>query len=217
MILVLYKYKTEWADNSLLIRLQENTVVAVGLRDPRCLAALEAMQEFSSMQNDPQQARARFTGDPFVTRFLQEFSRIMSAHFTDLHSQQQVLLESQLSSQQQLEQSLISTPPSDTELGPLHVEVLARHNRMLQSNPTTSKETSNTSRQTKELKEQEQEGRRAQVLLSDPVVREMLMDTGTQQLLLDCAHPDKLRIHLRDPDAASKIKQLMQLGLLKTM
>ena len=154
-------------------------------------------------QTDPQRVRERFAGDASVTRFLQEFSRVMSVHFTDLHSQQRGSESLEDLSSQQQQQTLIS---SVTELGPLHTEVLARHKQQSYNN---------TNSVFREKEEEEEEERRAQVLLSDPAVREMLMDTCTQNMLLDCAHPDKLRMHLQDPAAASKIKQLIQLGLLR--
>lgn len=180
--------------------MNENSVVAAGLRNPRCLAVLEAMQV------DPH-VGTRYAGDTQITQFLQEFGNVMSAHFTDLHHKEQ--------QKQQEKNQMIQTQASLTsfELGPLHTEILMmqKERAVLHNNEMR------ITKQEKNLEEEkETEERRAcEVLLRNPVIRELLMDTETQKLLLDCSHLDKLRIRLRNPDTASKIKQLVQLGLLR--
>lgn len=168
--------------------------MATGLRDPTCVAALEAMQ------TDPQKARARYAGDAHVTRFLQEFGRVMSSHFTDLHEQQQ--------QQQQSGSSVCTTQdPSGVgvqEIGPLHAEVLKRNNYGVANSSSGGG-----------MMGGDKEEQRAHALLQDPAVRALLLDPDTQRLLQDCADPVRLQAHLRNPASAAKIQQLLNLGLLR--
>ena len=54
---------------------KENKILARGLQDPKCLAAIQLMQK------DPQAAMTKFSKDPEVSVFLSEFGKVMGAHF----------------------------------------------------------------------------------------------------------------------------------------
>ena len=69
-------------NESLMKVFQSNPIIASGFRNPKCMAAFELMQK------NPKEAQAKFQSDIEVTRFLQEFGRVMSDHFTTLGAQQ---------------------------------------------------------------------------------------------------------------------------------
>ena len=58
--------------------MQNNSVLASGLRNPRCMAALELMQK------NPTEAKKKFGNDPEVNSFVMEFGKVMGSHFTGL-------------------------------------------------------------------------------------------------------------------------------------
>jgi hypothetical protein len=58
----------------------ENPVLRTGLNHPKCVAAIQLMQ------SDPKLATERFKDDPDVTQFLQEFGKVMAAHFEAIGS-----------------------------------------------------------------------------------------------------------------------------------
>jgi hypothetical protein len=53
-------------------------------------------------------------------------------------------------------------------------------------------------------------------VLSDPELREMLMDPSLQRILQECGDPVKFQMHMRDPNTAAKIKRLYDSGLVGT-
>lgn len=101
----------EWATPELMSQLQDNPILSNGLKNPKCLAALQLLQ------SDPKEAQKRFQNDPDVSLFIQEFSKIMSEHFFALGRQQQPF--------QQAPPAAASSPAIQ-EIGPLHAEVLAK-------------------------------------------------------------------------------------------
>jgi hypothetical protein len=108
----------EWATPELIDQLRDNPILASGLNNPKCLAALQLLQK------DPKEAQQRFQNDPEVSFFLQEFGKVMSSHFFALGNQQQ----------QQGSNSSSVPPPSAPspsgskiqEIGPLHAEAISR-------------------------------------------------------------------------------------------
>eukprot|EP01033_Poteriospumella_lacustris_P009712 gene9712-6950_t len=72
----------EWATQDLMSMVSTNSVLSQGLKNPRCVAAMELLQR------DPKEAQKRYQGDPEVGQFLTEFCKVMSIHFTALGEQQ---------------------------------------------------------------------------------------------------------------------------------
>jgi len=94
----------QWVTPDLTQLMMGNEVLARGLRNPRCTAAIELMQR------DPKEAQRRFKGDPEVDLFLREFGKVMAAHFESLSQKQPGEKEQQQA----------------PEVGPLHAEILRR-------------------------------------------------------------------------------------------
>lgn len=96
--------------------LQDNPILASGLRNPKCMAALQLLQ------SDPTEAKKRFEKDADVSLFLQEFGRVMSGHFNRLGEQQtpqSTALPTQTTGNAPVQ-----------EIGPLHAEALNREKQM---------------------------------------------------------------------------------------
>lgn len=70
----------DWVTPDLLQIFNENLIIKNGLKNPKCSAALQMMQ------NDSKEAKKHFQGDPDVDLFLREFGRVMSNHFNQLAS-----------------------------------------------------------------------------------------------------------------------------------
>ena len=108
----------DWATPDLMNQLQDNPILSNGLKNPKCLAALQLLQ------SNPKEAQTRFQNDSEISFFLQEFSRVMSQHFFALGNQQQQGQEQKQS--QQSQSTSTSSSSKIQEIGPLHAEVLAR-------------------------------------------------------------------------------------------
>lgn len=78
---MLAKLKTgDWVTPDLVQQFQSNPIVARGLNNPKCQAAIQAMQK------NPNEAKKKFGDDPEVDLFMREFGKLMSAHFESLGS-----------------------------------------------------------------------------------------------------------------------------------
>ena len=53
-------------------------------------------------------------------------------------------------------------------------------------------------------------------VLSNPELRDMLMDVEFQKILQECSDPVKFQRDMRDPVIASKIKKMYESGLVGT-
>jgi hypothetical protein len=113
--------KGDWATPDLMNQLQDNPILSNGLKNPKCLAALQLLQ------SDPKEAQKRFQNDPDVSFFLQEFSKVMSQHFFSLGNQQEQ--QQRQGQPQQTQSPSSSSAPGIQEIGPLHAEVLARQKK----------------------------------------------------------------------------------------
>lgn len=71
-------FSAEWVTPDLVQVMQSNSILASGLQNPKCMAALQLMQK------SPAEAKQRFGDDPDVNAFVLEFGRVMGDHFTSL-------------------------------------------------------------------------------------------------------------------------------------
>ena len=99
----------EWVTPDLMSVFQNNAIISAGLRNPKCTAAMQLMQQ------DPKEAQKRFANDSEVDIFLKEFGKVMASHFEKLDSQQQ-------------KSKPEPTKPAKIieEVGPLQVEAMKR-------------------------------------------------------------------------------------------
>lgn len=123
----------EWANQDLMSMVSTNSVLSQGLKNPRCVAAMELLQR------DPKEAQKRYQGDPEVGQFLTEFCKVMSIHFTALGEQQ-----AKASSTEEA-----PSKPVIEEIGPLQAKALAKQKEQSSSSSTsTSMTKSNTATST---------------------------------------------------------------------
>lgn len=120
----------EWVTQDLMSAMSQNAVLSAGFRDPKCLAAMELMRK------NPTEAISRFQSDPDVSRFLQEFGKVMSVHFTSLGEQQQ----SSSSTLSTGSNPNIAPAAKIAEVGPLQSQAISKQKKSsttLQSNPVS--------------------------------------------------------------------------------
>lgn len=100
----------EWVTPDLMNVFQNNAIISAGLRNPKCTAAMQLMQQ------DPKEAQKRFANDREVDIFLREFGKVMASHFEKLDVQQQQKNRAE------------PTKPAKIieEVGPLQVEAMKR-------------------------------------------------------------------------------------------
>ena len=99
----------EWMTPDLMSAFQANVVVANGLRNPKCMAAMQLMQ------SNPEEAKKKFANDPDVDLFLREFGRLMADHFNQLSATSSA--------------STASSAPKPTpiqEIGPLQAQAMQK-------------------------------------------------------------------------------------------
>lgn len=109
---------SEWVTPDLMTIMQTNKIIAKGMKDPKCVSAMQLMQ------SDPKQAMARFKDDEDVSLFLREFGSVMAAHFEGLAATQ-----GQQQTQTQPQQAGISEVNSGgkiEEIGVLQAQALQR-------------------------------------------------------------------------------------------
>lgn len=73
---------TDWITPDLTQQFQSNEVLKRGFQDPKCMAAMQLLQK------NPKEAQQKFQNDPEVSRFLQEFGKMMAGHFEGLAAKQ---------------------------------------------------------------------------------------------------------------------------------
>lgn len=195
--------KGDWANDDLTNRLQSNAVIRKGMRNPKCMAAMQLFQ------SNPKEAQARFQGDAEVEAFMREFSGVMSEHFTSLGEKQEkeaAQVKASAPTHPLVQPVSSSNPPisgaGGPNLGPLHKQALAN------SHKTT------TLTQTESDKVEEQ--KKVDKILANEELREMLLDPKLQQILQECGDPAKFQRHMSDPETARKIKLLFENGLVGT-
>jgi hypothetical protein len=123
--------KGDWATPGLIAAMQSNDRLAQGLRSPKCMAAMELMM------SDPAEAKRRFAHDTEVSLFLQEFGRVMSAHFESLAAANTRSPQTQTQTQSahktssatsetavMTKVSTTATTTSNSSLGPLHADIV---------------------------------------------------------------------------------------------
>lgn len=72
----------DWITPDLAQQFQNNAILSRGFKDPKCMAAMQLLQK------NPKEAQQKFQHDPDVSRFLQEFGKMMAGHFEGLAAQQ---------------------------------------------------------------------------------------------------------------------------------
>eukprot|EP00597_Dinobryon_sp_UTEXLB2267_P010758 CAMPEP_0170101742 /NCGR_PEP_ID=MMETSP0020_2-20130122/2441_1 /TAXON_ID=98059 /ORGANISM="Dinobryon sp., Strain UTEXLB2267" /LENGTH=206 /DNA_ID=CAMNT_0010324899 /DNA_START=256 /DNA_END=876 /DNA_ORIENTATION=+ len=167
--------KNDWVSPELLSTLQSSEILSAGMKDPKCLYAIQkvmSISQASSAEKQKQQQADPVLADPTVSAFLKEFSSVMAVHFEKLAQQGQAA----------------PTPSQPAavveEIGPLHAQALKAKSRQATSAPPEGDE-------------------KVQQVLADPELRALLMDGELQRVLVECADPVRFREHMRDPTLAS--------------
>jgi hypothetical protein len=198
----------EWVTPDLVQVMQNNAVLASGLRNPKCMAALELMQK------NPAEAKARFGNDAEVNTFVMEFGRVMGSHFTGLGEKEKEAgtgggaaaapqqPKGPMISEVSPDSSRGTSAASSSTLGPLAKAAIDRQVSQ-QQNPLN-------------VGSNEVSDKQVQEVLGDPELRQMLEDPAMQQILMECGEPDKFQQHMRNPETARKIQKLYKSGLVGT-
>lgn len=97
----------DWMTPDLISKIKESSVLMNGLQSPKCMAALQLMQ------TNPKECKKKFERDVEVNMFLQEFGRLMGAHFESMAPASSVTNEDR------------KLPPVQ-EIGPLHAEAIQK-------------------------------------------------------------------------------------------
>lgn len=93
--------------------MQSNKIISKGMKDPKCLTAMQLMQ------SNPKEAMTRFKDDEDVSLFLREFGTVMAAHFEGLAA-------AQAQQQQTQQQAGISEVNKIQEIGVLQAQAMQR-------------------------------------------------------------------------------------------
>lgn len=126
----------EWVTGDLMSAMSNNPILSQGLKNPRCLAAMELLQR------DPKEAQKRFQGDPEVGIFMQEFCKVMSIHFTALGEQQNQSGKSSNSGAPQASFNRIE------EIGPLQARAVTKQKEASVASASSSQSVSTVSTST---------------------------------------------------------------------
>jgi hypothetical protein len=102
----------EWVTPDLVQIFQSNEIIANGLRNPKCAAALQLMQQ------NPAEAQKRFQGDPDIDRFMKEFGKVMASHFDKLGEAQNEKMQPPISQ------------PKVQPIGPLQAKAIQNQKNM---------------------------------------------------------------------------------------
>lgn len=67
-----------WITPELMQRIASEPILLAGMQQPKCMEAL------GELQKNPAAARAKYAGDPAITRFLMTFAGLLGEHFSQL-------------------------------------------------------------------------------------------------------------------------------------
>ena len=124
----------------MLAALQANEVLSAGLKDPKCLKAIQLVMSLSANEkaNAFKEVADPILMDPSVAAFMNEFSKLMATHFEKLGEQ----------SQTQTSPTSIVSQPVVAEIGPLHAQAIKKKSsssiEMNRNDITEGKEKSST-------------------------------------------------------------------------
>lgn len=189
----------EWVTPDLTSKISTNPILAAGFKHPTCLAAIELMQK------DPNEAMKRFKNDPAVTRFLQEFGKVMGEHFESIGSSNGGAMKTNQPANE------VGGSNPIMEVGPLHAQAIKKQNEQLQPSHLNNKNSGTAKNSEGDVTDE----KRVQQIINDSELRDLLMDPAMQQILVECGDPIKLRKHLNNTETARKIRKLEVAGLIR--
>eukprot|EP00616_Rhizochromulina_sp_CCMP1243_P012869 CAMPEP_0118974134 /NCGR_PEP_ID=MMETSP1173-20130426/11090_1 /TAXON_ID=1034831 /ORGANISM="Rhizochromulina marina cf, Strain CCMP1243" /LENGTH=383 /DNA_ID=CAMNT_0006923843 /DNA_START=15 /DNA_END=1163 /DNA_ORIENTATION=- len=138
------------------------------------------------LQKNPKQAMEKFQHDPELSAFLNEFCQTMGEHFTKLGDQQQPPVD----------------PATAAVHGPLAEDAVRRASERAKQSPSPPPQPS------------KEEDAQVQRIMQDTELRELLMDSGLQRVMMECQQPGKLQMYMRDKTWGPKLRKLADAGLV---
>lgn len=112
----------EWVTEDLVQVMQSNPILSNGLKNAKCMAALQLMQK------SPAEAKLRFGSDHEVNTFVTEFGRVMGQHFTALGEKEHKAPSQALAPSHRPAISEVTMAPNGSAgLGPLSQAALQRN------------------------------------------------------------------------------------------
>ena len=189
--------QTKWASPTFINSLSQHPTLSKGWNDPRYMAALE------SMKTHPKETMEKLKADePEILNWLMEFLRVMGDHFVMLGENENVTKEGKEKDKHPKEESKLLR-----EVGPLEEKAMRRSQKV---------------RSTLDTQQQEQSDcvdDEVNKILSDEVLRSILLDQEMQRVMEECASVSvgagKLEYYMRHDTFGPKLRVLMNAGLLK--
>ncbi|CAI9736828.1 Hypothetical predicted protein [Octopus vulgaris] len=181
---------TEWVTDALLTRLQSNPNLIGRLSDP---TFIEAITDF---QKNPQSAMAKYQGDKDLQASMQEFCSILGDHLLKLDKKDGTHKPCNLAAATPLQD--VAAPSS--------------------SSSTSSGEAASSSASLNHLSSAYMDNEhRMQDLLTDPEIREALVDKKVQEVIaMQSQNPERAQsmLHQGDAELRKKVRKLVDAGLL---
>ena len=190
--------QTKWSSPTFINSLSQHPTLSKGWNDPRYMVALE------SMKTHPKETIEKLKADePEILLWLMELLRVMGDHFVMLGDKDNGTKEGKEKEVHEEEPMLLR------EMGPLEEKAM----RMRRSQKAQS---------TTYMKQQEKSNcadEEVTKILSNEVLRSILLDQEMQQVMEECASvsvgPGKLQYYIRHDKFGPQLRVLMNAGLLK--
>uniref|UniRef100_A0A0L8HAS8 STI1/HOP DP domain-containing protein n=2 Tax=Octopus bimaculoides TaxID=37653 RepID=A0A0L8HAS8_OCTBM len=183
---------TEWVTDALLTRLQSNPNLIGRLSDP---TFIEAITDF---QKNPQSAMAKYQGDKDLQASMQEFCSILGDHLLKLDKKDGTHKPCNLAAATPLQD--VAAPSSAS------------------SSSSSSGEAASSSASLNHMSSAYMDNEhRMQDLLTDPEIREALVDKKVQEVIaMQSQNPERAQsmLHQGDAELRKKVRKLVDAGLL---
>ncbi|GAB1605294.1 uncharacterized protein LOC115222230 [Argonauta hians] len=207
---------TEWVTDALLARLQSNPNLISRLSDP---TFIEAITDF---QRNPQSAMAKYQGNKELQASMQEFCSILGDHLLKLDKKDGTHKPCNLSAATPLHDHPSTcgavashTASSSTSSPSTFVNHMSSSSSLLASASSSSSSSSTSVAASASYMDNEH---KMQDLLTDPEIREALVDKKVQELIaMQNQNPERAQsmLHQGDAELRKKIRKLVDAGLLK--
>ena len=189
--------ESKWASPTLINSLSQHPTLSKGWNDPRYISALE------SMKTHPKETMEKLKADePEILHWLMEFLRVMGDHFVMLGENDNGTKEGE-----EKDKVLEEKPTLLREMGPLEEKAMRR---------------SQKAQSTTYIKQQEKGSctdDEVSKVLSNEVLRSILLDQEMQQVMEECASVSvgagKLQYYMRHDKFGPQLRVLMNAGLLE--
>jgi hypothetical protein len=197
-----------WITPDLMQRIASEPILLAGMQQPKCMEAL------GELQRNPAAAKAKYAGDPSITRFLTTFAGLLGEHFSQLGEAEKKAGGSgggsNTPSSPAAPTAAAANTPSPGASGGGGIGLTP-----VSTKPSPAKAVASIAKAASEGALPAGTDAEVTKALSNPQVVELLSDPETQRMMKECAEvPGALRRYMGEEKSRGKLLLMEKLGLI---